>query len=334
MVKHYHVYGVGAALVDTKIDVTDDDLEMMKIGKGRMTLVNETQRKQLLDYLTNHMIYAKRTSGGSTANSLIAINQFGDRTFYSCKVGNDDNGRFYLNDLKKAGVDYKLDKYEDKDITGTCLVMITPDAERTLCSFLGVNATQSENDIKPEIISVSDYVYFEAYMIMSQPTFNAAIRICDIAQLNNVKIAMSFSDAGILITFRDRLREILKKPIDLLFCNQYEALNWAETDNIDIAIDSLKKIAHTFAITFGADGALVYDGIQMHTIEPYKVHAIDTTGAGDMFAGAFLFGITQGKDFPTAGKLACLAAAAVVSNHGPRLTAEQQQEILQQWNSL
>ncbi|CAF4423980.1 unnamed protein product, partial [Adineta steineri] len=111
-------------------------------------------------------------------------------------------------------------------------------------------------------------------------------------------------------------------------------IKWAETDNIDIAIDSLKKIAHTFAITFGADGALVYDGIQMHTIEPYKVHAIDTTGAGDMFAGAFLFGITQGKDFPTAGKLACLAAAAVVSNHGPRLTAEQQQEILREWNSL
>jgi len=334
MTKRYDVYGVGAALVDTQIDVTDADLKTVMIEKGLMTLVDEAQQRYLLDHFADHLIHSKRSSGGSTANSIIGIAQFGGQTFYSCKVGNDDNGRFYLGDLQAAGVDCDIDKRQDEGVTGTCLVMITPDAERTLCTFLGVNATQSERDLVPEIIAASNYVYFEAYMVMSPPSLAAAIRIREIAELNNVKTAMSFSDAGIMTIFRHSLHELLKKRIDLLFCNRHEALSWAQTDNVEIAVESLKKIAHTFAITLGAEGALVYDGIQLHNIAPCKVQPVDTSGAGDMFAGAFLFGITQGKDFLAAANLASLAAAAVVSDYGPRFNATKQQQILAQWKNV
>jgi sugar/nucleoside kinase (ribokinase family) len=333
MTKRYHVYGVGAALVNTEIHVTDADLVKMGVEKGLMTLVDETRRKHLLDYLADHLVHSKRTGGGSTANAIVAIAQFGGQTFYSGKVGDDDNGRFYLRELQAAGVDCHADRRHDEGKTGTCLVMITPDAERTLCTFLGVNAIQSEDDLVPEVIAASDYVYFEVYMVMSPSTLAAAIRLREIAEQSGVKTALSLSDPIVVATFRESLCKILSKPVDLLFSNRKEALSWAQTDNIEIAIDSFKKIAHTFAITLGAEGALVYDGRQLHNIAPYKVQAVDTSGAGDMFAGAFLFGITQGKDFPTAGNLASLAAATVVSGYGGRLTATKQQQILLQWTS-
>jgi sugar/nucleoside kinase (ribokinase family) len=333
MAKHCHVYGVGAAFVDIEINVSDHNLKKMALGKGLITYANEERQQQLIDYINNHFIYSKRTRGGSTANTIIAIAQFGGRTFYSCKVGNDDSGQFYLNDLQTAGVDYHIDKSQEEGTTGTCLVMLTPDAERTLCTYLGVNEIQSEHDIVSKVIAASDYVYFEAYMVMSLSTLTAVIQIREIAELNNVKIAMRLSNSDIVMRFRDRLCEVLRKPIDLLFCNRNEAFSWTQTDNIEIAIDKLKIIARTFVITLGAEGALVYDGTQLYNIAPHKVHAIDTTGAGDMFAGAFLFGITQGHDYFTAGNLASLASATVVSNYGPCLFAEKQKQLLVQWNN-
>ncbi|CAF1537019.1 unnamed protein product [Adineta ricciae] len=243
MAKSYHVYGIGAALVDTEINVTDDDLNTISI------------------------------------------------------------------DFQTAGVDYHINKCQDEGITGTCLVVITPDAERTLCTFLGINAIQSHDDIISEVIAASNYVYFEAYMIMSLPTFIAAKHLCE-------------------IIYRDRLCEILEKPIDLLFCNRNEAFSWSQTDQIDSAIEKLKLIAHTFVITLGAEGSLVYNGRKLYNITPHKVHAGDSSTAGDMFAGAFLFGITHGQDYFTAGNFASVAAATVVSNNGSRLSAEKQKQLL------
>ncbi|CAF3359145.1 unnamed protein product [Rotaria socialis] len=334
MKKHYDVYGIGAALVDTETHVTDADLSAWGIEKGMMLLLDEARRKKLLDFLTDHLVCSKRTSGGSTANTITAIAQFGGKTFYTCKVGDDDNGRFYLNDLSTAGVDYQNDNRHNDGVTGTCLVMITPDAERTLNSFLGINATLSEHDIIPDAIINSDYVYLEAYMVLSPSSRAAAIRIREIAEESTVKVAVSLSDSGVVSDFRDDLHEMLGKHVDLLFSNRIEALSWAQTDNLDIAIDSLKNFARTFVITLGAEGSLVYDGTQLHTIPPYKVQAVNTSGAGDMFAGAFLFAITHGKDFSAAGKFASFSAAAVVSDYGSRLNVTKQQQILAQWNKI
>lgn len=328
MSKRYHVYGVGAALVDTEIEVTDADLATMKVEKAVMTLVDEARQAELLEHLSGHLVHSKRTSGGSAANTIIAIAQFGGSTFYSCKVANDDNGHFYLHDLKAAGVDCHIDKERDHGVTGKCLVMITPDAERTMNTYLGISATLSTDDLSHEAIVESEYVYLEGYLVTSPTGRAAAIRTREIAEKNGVKIALSFSDPGIVAYFRDGLKEMIGSKIDLLFCNSHEALSWAETDDLDKAIVEIKKIANQFAITLGAEGALVYDGVAQHRIAPHKVTAVDTNGAGDMFAGAFLYGITQGWSFPDAGKLASVAAATVVSDYGPRMTAAQQKKLL------
>ena len=328
MSKRYHVYGIGAALVDTEIEVTDADLAAMSVEKGVMTLVDEARQAELLEHLSGHLVHSKRASGGSAANSIIAIAQFGGSTFYSCKVANDDNGHFYLHDLKAAGVDCHIDKERDRGVTGKCLVMITPDAERTMNTYLGISATLSTDDLAHEAIAASEYVYLEGYLVTSPTGRAAAIRTREIAERHGVKTSLSFSDPGIVAHFRDGLKEMIGNKIDLLFCNSHEALSWAQTDNLDTAIIEIKKIAHQFAITLGADGALVYDGVAQHHIAPHKITAVDTNGAGDMFAGAFLYGITQGWSFPDAGKLASVAAATVVSDYGPRLTAAQQRKLL------
>lgn len=328
MSKRYHVYGVGAALVDTEIEVTDADLAAMAVEKGVMTLVDEARQAQLLEHLTGHLVHSKRTSGGSAANTIIAVAQFGGSTFYSCKVANDDHGHFYLHDLKAAGVDCHIDKERDHGVTGKCLVLITPDAERTMNTYLGISATLSTDDLSHEAIAASSYVYLEGYLVTSPTGRAAAIRAREIAEQHGVKTALSFSDPGIVTYFRDGLKEMIGNKIDLLFCNSHEALSWAQTDNLDAAIGEIKKVANQFAITLGADGALVYDGTVQHSIAPHRVTAIDTNGAGDMFAGAFLYGITQGKSFAEAGRLASVAAATVVTDYGPRLSAAQQQKII------
>lgn len=328
MSKRYHVYGIGAALVDTEIEVTDADLAAMSVEKGVMTLVDEARQSELIQHLAGHLVHSKRASGGSAANTIIAIAQFGGSTFYSCKVANDDNGHFYLHDLQAAGVDCHIDKERDHGVTGKCLVMITPDAERTMNTYLGISATLSTDDLSHEAIAASEYVYLEGYLVTSPTGRAAAIRTREIAEQHGVKTALSFSDPGIVAHFRDGLKEMIGEKIDLLFCNHHEAMSWARTDNLDDAIVELKKVANQFAITLGADGALVYDGVAQHRIAPHKVTAVDTNGAGDMFAGAFLYGITQGKHFAEAGRLASVAAATVVADYGPRLSASQQQKIL------
>lgn len=330
MSKRYHVYGLGAALVDTEIEVRDSDLAALSVDKGVMTLVDEARQAHLLEHLSGHLVHSKRASGGSAANTIIGIAQFGGSTFYSCKVADDDNGDFYLRDLKAAGVDCHIDKQRDQGITGKCLVMITPDAERTMNTYLGISETLSQHDLSADAITASEYVYLEGYLVTSPTGRAAAIRAREIAEENGVKTALSFSDPGIVTYFRDGLREMIGEQIDLLFCNKDEALSWAQTDNLEESIVALKKIARSFAVTLGAEGALVYDGKTQHAIAPHKVTAIDTNGAGDMFAGAFLYGLTQGRDFATAGKLASVAAATVVSDYGPRLKLEQQRALLEQ----
>lgn len=328
--KKYDVYGLGAALVDTEIEVEDQFLELSNIDKGLMTLVDEARQYELLDKLSGHMVASRRASGGSAANSIIASSYFGASAFYSCKVANDDNGFFYLEDLQNAGVDSNLNGAKEEGITGKCLVMITPDAERTMNTFLGISETLSVNELDLEALENSRYLYMEGYLVTSPTGRNAAIKAREYAEQHGVKTAFSLSDPGMVEFFKDGLAEIIGKGVDLLFCNEDEAMGWADVNTIEEAIEEIKKIAKGFAITRGAKGAVVWNGENLLTIAPNKVKAIDTNGAGDMFAGAFLYALSQGHDFQVAGDLASLASATIVSEFGPRMAAEKHQQILKQ----
>ncbi|MFT6388730.1 MAG: sugar/nucleoside kinase (ribokinase family) [Cellvibrionaceae bacterium] len=324
----YHIYGIGAALVDTEIEVSDEDLSNNKIDKGVMTLVDEARQHELMDMLSDHLVASKRASGGSAANTIIAASYFGANNFYSCKVANDENGDFYIQDMRDAGVHLQPNGDDNKGITGKCLVMITPDAERTMNTFLGISETVSPNELHSPAIEQAEYVYIEGYLVTSDTGRAAAIQLRKHAEANGCKTALSLSDPAMVQFFRDGLSEMIGDKVDLLFCNVDEALGYTQTDNIDDAVSSLKTIANEFVITLGSKGALLYDGSNMINIDATETKAIDTNGAGDMFAGAYLYGITHGYTREQAGKLASAAAAKVVSQYGPRLKPEQHQEII------
>lgn len=329
MSKHYHIYGIGAALVDTEITLTDADLTTMAVAKGVMTLVDEARQHQLIDYLKNHLVASHKASGGSAANSIIAASYFGSRNFYSCKVANDENGQFYLDDIKAAGVTTPSHLVPPAGITGKCLVMITPDAERTMNTFLGISETLSVSELDINAIAQSHYVYIEGYLVTSPTGRAAAIELRKQAEANNTRTALSLSDPAMVQFFRDGLIEMIGNGVDLIFCNKDEAIGFTQTQNIEEASEALKKYCKQFAITCGGDGALVFDGKELIQVAGTPTKAVDTNGAGDMFAGAFLHAINHGKNFKTAAEFANKAAAKVVAQFGPRLKAEQHEKLKQ-----
>lgn len=324
----YHLYGIGAALVDTEIEVSDDDLLRLGIDKGVMTLVDAARQQQLVEQLSDHLVASKRASGGSAANTIIAASYFGASTFYSCKVAADENGDFYLRDLEAAGVSYHREIPREHGVTGKCLVMITPDAERTMNTYLGISESVSTRELHAEAINDSRFVYIEGYLVSSESGRAAAITLRQQAEQGGIKTALSLSDPAMVRFFRDGLDEMIGDGVDLLFCNQAEALEYTRSANLEEAVEGLKRIAKNFAITLGARGALVFDGDTCLEIEPHPVQAIDTNGAGDMFAGAFIYALTHGHSFADAGKLASRASAQVVSQFGPRLEPQQHQQLL------
>lgn len=326
MTKKYDVYAIGNALVDMEYEVHDEFFNKHKIDKGLMTLVDEDRQNYLLDALGTAP--KKQQCGGSAANTAIASAQFGASSFYSCKVAKDPIGNFYFQDLQDNGVDSNL-QHQDREegITGKCLVLITPDAERTMNTFLGITSTISKSQVDPDAIRNSKYLYMEGYLVASVTGREAAIQARRIAEAAGVKTALTFSDVNMVKFFRDGLKEMVGDGIDLLFCNESEACAFTDTEDTMAAREILKSIAKTFVITLGEKGALIFDGKEFINVEPYPVKAIDTNGAGDMYAGAFLYAITHNHDFKSAGKLASMASSKVVSQFGPRLKTEVALEI-------
>ncbi len=328
----YHIYGIGNALVDKEFEVSDDFFAAAGIQKGVMTLIDADQQAHLLELLQAHYGLKKRACGGSAANTIIGASYFGAKTFYTCNVASDESGDFYVADLKAAGVDTNMDGERDQGVTGKCLVMVTPDAERTMNTYLGITSDLHEKHIHEDALASSEYVYIEGYLVTSDTSRAAAIRVRELARKHSVKIAMTFSDPAMVQFFKDGLLEMLGEGVDLLFCNEQEAMLLAGSDNLDDALVTLKQHAKAFAVTLGAKGALAFDGQTLHEIAPHVVKAVDSNGAGDMFAGAFLYAITHGHDFAAAGRLASAASAQVVSQFGPRLNPEQHAPLKQHLN--
>ncbi len=321
----YDVYGMGNALVDMEFEVDDGFLDLMRIDKGVMTLVDEEEQHRLLTHLD--AFEGKKASGGSAANTLIALSALGGSAYYSCKVSDDELGNFYLNDLITAGVDSNLNGKHPDGVTGKCLVMVTPDAERTMHTFLGISSELSVAEINKEAIANASLCYMEGYLVTSPSAKEANIEAGRIAREHGVKTSLTFSDPAIVEFFGDALTETIGDGIDILFCNEHEAMAYTGKDNIDDAIAVIKTFSKEFAITMGAQGALVYDGNTLFEVAAHETTAVDTNGAGDNFAGAFLYGLTHGMDHHQAGDLASKVSAKVVSQFGPRLTVEAYQQL-------
>lgn len=324
----YHVYGIGNALVDKEFEVSDQFLADNGIEKGLMTLIEQDQQITLLANLKEEFGLKKRAGGGSAANTIVAISQFGGKTFYACKVADDETGDFYMKDLAIAGVETKLDQIKGDGVTGKCLVMVTDDAERTMNTYLGITSDFSEQDLHLEELKNSEYLYIEGYLVTSDVSRNAAIKAREIASKNGVKTAFTFSDPAMVTYFKEGVSEIIGDGVDVLFCNEEEAQTYTDATNLDDAIQALLSIAKKVVVTLGSKGAKVITGDKHVDIEVSAVKAIDTNGAGDMFAGAFMYGLTQGMSDRDAGMLASESAARIVATFGARLEKEVQQGLL------
>ena len=323
----YDVYGIGNALVDIVTEVEHDFFEVNEVEKGLMTLVDEKRQHHLMDAID--MKKSKMSGGGSAGNTVVAINQFGGKSFYSCLVAKDDLGKFFLEDLKRNGVDTNL-AHEQCPVghTGRCLVMTSPDAERTMNTFLGISSFLSPEQLDESAIKNSSFIYLEGYLVASPKGLEAMKVARKMAEKNKAAVALTFSDPSMTKYFSTQMEEIVGASVDLLFCNEEEAMIFTGTNTLYEAREKLKQSAKRFAITLGANGALIYDGDTFIQIEPYPVRAIDTNGAGDMFSGAFLYAITHGHSYAEAGKLASLASSRVVTQFGPRLEPQQMKKIL------
>ena len=323
----YDVYGIGNALVDMEYEVEVADLEALGIDKGVMTLVDEEQQLRMMEHLAAHP--HQRSSGGSAANSMIAVRQFGGASFYSCKVAGDDLGHFYMQDLLDGGVDTNHHTEKEPGHTGRCVVLVTPDSDRTLCTFLGISGGLSTKELVEDALRDSEYFYIEGYLVTSDTARQACIAAKRLAEAAGVKTAISLSDPNMVRHFKAGLLEMIGPGVDLLFANEDEAKDVVDAADLGSAVDYLKSLSKELVITRGSKGALIWDGRTLIDIDPVRVEAVDTVGAGDMFAGAFLYGRGQGWDHRRAGALASAASAKLVTSLGPRMAAAETRALLQ-----
>ena len=329
--KTYDVYGIGAALVDIEFKVDDDFLEKNQVDKGIMTLVDEEKQHQLIANLGSHSELIKRSCGGSACNTIVAASGFGAKAFYAGKVASDDEGVFFVKDLNAAGVDFHKVEYTS-GITGKCLVMITDDAERTMNTYLGVNVELTSKEVDTQSLADAKWLYIEGYLVTDSQRTQVAVEAMSYAKQHGVKTSLSLSDPFVVQIFSKQLKRVIGDSMDLLFCNEDEAISFTDSDTIEQAAKALKDYAKTFAITCGAKGSLVYDGNKSIFVDGVKTKAINTNGAGDMFAGAFLYAISVGQDYVLAAQFANAAAALVVSQFGPRIKTTEYAKLKRQFN--
>ena len=316
--KKYNVFGIGNALVDCVYMVDDKFLDDNNIEKGLMTLVDEKKQKSIIEKIKNFDSVIQ--SGGSVTNSVYTLSQLGGSGYVSVLVAEDEFGKIYLSDLKNSNVSTGGTTFTTGDgMTGTCLVLTTPDAERTMNTCLSISSNFSIKNINLVDLKSSEYLYIEGYLVTSDVAMEAVHQSIEFSSKNDVKIALTFSDLAMVKYFKDNFKSILNNKVDLLFCNEDEAKTFSGYDTLEDSIKYLGKLSSTLVVTLGKNGSLIYHNGEKIIIDPYPTKAVDTVGAGDTFAGAFLYGITNGLSLKKSGELASLLSSKVVSKIGPRL---------------
>lgn len=331
---HHDLYAIGNALVDSEYEVSEALLQQAAVEKSHMTLIDNARRTQLLHHLEG--IAHRRTGGGSAGNTVVAMAQFGGRSFYSCRVAHDELGAFYAQDLRSHGVETNLSHTRAPEgQTGCCLVLVTPDAERSMSTFLGATAELDASALHPADIAKSKIYYMEGYLSASPTGLDAALKGRAIAKEAGVALASTLSDVSMIRFCRDGLESIIgqgpQDTLDYLFCNEEEAQVWCATDSLEQMCAQLGQRSRVVCITRASKGCLVVSPGQVQEVPAIPVTAVDTNGAGDMFAGAFLYAVTHGHSLPDSARLANMAAARVVSQHGNRLSQETIEAVKQQF---
>ncbi|MFM7150226.1 MAG: adenosine kinase [Gemmataceae bacterium] len=314
--REFHLYGLGNALVDIFIEVSDDQFANLGFERGSMRLVESEEQHQLLHRFHDQM--PRLVSGGSVANSTIAFSQLGGKAAFLGCVGDDRYGLFYKSEFDQLGVDIG-NPIVVEETTGTSICLITPDAERTMRTCLAVSSHLAEQHVDETRMKASEWLFIEGYVFANPETGQSAIRrAIQIARKHGVKIALTCSEAFIVNVFGDPFFEALSQA-DLLFCNASEACAATGSSTAEEAFAFLSQKVPSAVVTDGPNGAFVrHGGIATH-VPAFPCEPVDLTGAGDMLAGAFLYGITHGVSPERATRAACYLAMKVITQVGARL---------------
>ncbi len=307
--------GIGNALVDVIAHASDTFLIDNDLVKGSMTLIETERAVELYSSLTG----AVEMSGGSAANTMCGIASFGGTAAYIGKVDDDDLGRVFGHDMRAVGVTFVGGGSAQEIPTGRCVIVVTPDAERTMNTYLGVSSTLGVDDIDARAIADGRVLYMEGYLFDRDDAKAAFREAADIAHANGRTVSLTLSDSFCVDRHRSDFRALVADSVDLLFGNEDELLSLYELGSFDDAIGALRAECAMAVITRGPEGCVVITPEELIAVAAVQVASVvDTTGAGDLFAAGFLHGLTSGADLAECGRLGSIAAAEVISHVGPR----------------
>ena len=324
------ISAIGNALVDTVFKVEHSLISELGLEIDQMTLSSAEEHAPIIDRLIASGADTVSDCGGSATNSLVAAASFGAKCFHTCKVSDDQDVVKYLESLKEAGVGHKGNMASANTIpTGKCLILVTPDAKRTMTTALNVSSLMDDDDLDLNQIANSKIFYIEGYMVTSEENYKVTLQALNHLQnFPDVKIAFSLSDPGIVMGFKDKFHEMESYGLDYIFGNDDEAMAFVDAENIDEAFIKLQEKPYTSIITMGEKGSSVITNDEIIHTPKVNINPVDTNGAGDMFAGSFLYALLQDRDLRSCAEFANYGASKVVETFGPRLTEEGYREVL------
>ncbi len=313
--KSLDVVGIGNAIVDVLVQVDDDLLDRFELTKGTMALVDEQQAERLYGSVGPGL----ETSGGSAANTLAGIAQLGGRAGFIGRVRDDQLGGIFAHDIRAVGARFDTPAATAGPSTARCLILVTPDAQRTMCTYLGASVGLDPSDLDLNLVAQARVLYLEGYLWDSDEAKRAFIAAAEVARANGAEVALSLSDAFCVERHRDSFQELVDGHVDILFANEMEITSLYKANSFEEAADQVRGRCRVAALTRSEQGSLILNGDGTHVVEPFKLGPlVDTTGAGDLYAAGFLYGYTQGMALDHCGSLGSIAAAAVIGHTGAR----------------
>ena len=322
--KNIDLIGLGNAIVDIIVNIEDKFLERNNLKKGSMNLISSEKSQLLLE--TCKVI--KQVSGGSSANTVVSLAQLGNYVQFIGRVKNDQFGNFFSSDIKKSKTIFNTPPTNEGPSTAHSIILITPDAQRTMCTYLGASIEFEPKDIDFNIIKHSKYLYLEGYLWDSELAKNAFLEAAKIAKISNTKIILSLSDSFCVERHRESFLELIDNYVDIVFCNESELLSLFKKDNLESCPENLSSLCELVVVTLGSEGSLILDKSETKVIKPNLTgKIIDTTGAGDIYAGGFIHGLINNYSLKQCGQIASKCAGQIITQLGSRSNIDLQDLI-------
>lgn len=315
MTTRFDVLGIGNAIVDVISTVHEGFLTDNGLAKGSMQLIDENQAQAIYDIMGP----GTEVSGGSAANTVAGLASFGSKAAFFGKVKADQLGNVFRHDISAAGVNFETPGAQDGSETARCLILVTPDGERTMNTFLGACVEFGPEDIDEDVVRDSKVTYMEGYLWDPEQAKLAFLKAAEIARGAGREVSLSLSDAFCVDRHRDSFLKLIRRDVDILFANEDEIKSLYQVDTFDDALQAVRKDCKMAALTRSRAGSVIISDDEVHVVEAQKVEqVVDTTGAGDLYAAGFFAGYTNGKGLGHCGQLGALAASEVISHIGAR----------------